>query len=169
MVWSINDEHHRPIYDDLEAQSDRGAAIVGAALLDRRLEEIIRIRLVEDQITEDLLNQTQALSSFGVKINLAFSLGLYGEKIRRDLDLIRRIRNEFAHFERPLNFEDDSVANRCSELVLPKEYTINNQPVAPKRPRDQFLRAVNIISSLIWNATQDNTYERVDGPSADLP
>ncbi|MBE7556685.1 MAG: hypothetical protein HS126_37015 [Anaerolineales bacterium] len=141
MVWSIIDETHRQIIEELESQTDRGAAIIGASLLDRRLEEAIRVHLLDNKVTEKLFDASQALGSFSAKIDLAYSLGLYGEKSYHDLNLIRKIRNEFAHFDTPLNFDSQSVASRCAELWFPKNVEINNQPIAPKEARAQYLRA----------------------------
>jgi DNA-binding MltR family transcriptional regulator len=104
MGWSIEDESHRPIIEELESQTDRGAAIIGAALLEERLEEAIRGCLLDNDGTDSLFKPFQAASTFSAKIRLAYSLGLCGEQMYRDLNLIRQIRNDFAHFVTPLNF-----------------------------------------------------------------
>ncbi len=167
MTWSIIDETHRQIIEELESQTDRGAAIIGASLLDKRLEKAIRVHLLDNKVTDELF-KSQVLGSFSAKIDLAYSLGLYGKKSYDDLNLIRRIRNEFAHFDTPLNFASESVANRCAELWFPKKVEINNQPLSPKEPRAQYLRAINILNSLLWQAIQEN-YTRVEWPPDFLP
>ena len=52
------------------------------------------------------------------RIRLSFSLGLIAKKEQHDLDLIRRIRNEFAHNENDMTFSDPTVSARCDSLAL---------------------------------------------------
>lgn len=153
MTWSITDDTHRQVIQELEAQTDRGAAIIGAALLDMRLKEAIKTRLISRPgVIEELFKPNAPLGSFSARIDLAYCLGLYGEHSHRDLNLIRKIRNDFAHFEAPLDFTSPSVTNRCAELWLPKSVEINNQPLSPVGARAQYVRAVNILSSYFWQS-----------------
>jgi DNA-binding MltR family transcriptional regulator len=46
----------------------------------------------------------------------AFALGLISEKTYRDLQILREIRNEFAHFSESVSFDTPSVRDRCREL-----------------------------------------------------
>ena len=50
------------------------------------------------------------------KIALAAALGLISERERRECDLLRRIRNKFAHSVHP-SFDDEDVENLCAELT----------------------------------------------------
>ncbi|MCE7982443.1 MAG: hypothetical protein DYG89_14715 [Caldilinea sp. CFX5] len=168
MAWTIIDENHRQIIQELEAQTDRGAAIIGASLIDKQLEEAIRVRLLCNSATKELFKLSGPMHSFSAKINLAFALGLYGSHVYNDLNLIRKIRNDFAHFEIPINFTTQSISNRCSELWLPKHVEINHQPLSPKEPRDQYLRAVNILNSMLWKGIQRN-YTKINDLSGDFP
>jgi hypothetical protein len=45
-----------------------------------------------------LLGGDGDIARFSAKIELGFSLGLYGQKTRNDLHYIRKVRNEFAHY-----------------------------------------------------------------------
>ena len=54
--------------------------------------------------------------------------------MRRDLDLIRKIRNDFAHSAENLSFENQKVASRCKEL----SYTYHEYD---QRPRAHFTAA----------------------------
>ena len=47
---------------------------------------------------------------------MAFYLGKISRVERRDLDLIRKIRNDFAHNYDPIDFEKEDIRARCEEL-----------------------------------------------------
>lgn len=101
----------------LNAETDRGCALMAAAYLDAELEKLLRKYFVSnDMVQTELLRQSGPLGSFSSRIDLAYLLGLLGAKARRDLHLIRKIRNEFGHVSTPLNFNDAALASRCSAL-----------------------------------------------------
>jgi DNA-binding MltR family transcriptional regulator len=105
----------------LSSESDRACAVLGAALLDAKLEAVFRTRLGAFQ--DDLLGNTQPLGAFGTRIRLACALGWISDDARADLDTIRTIRNDFAHsFDHDLTFTDDSISDRCSNLKTSQAY-----------------------------------------------
>lgn len=107
---------------EFKGQSDRGLAIVAGSLLDEILSMLLRAFLVRDvQNSDDELFGSQgAFATFSAKIKVAFALGLISSDERRELDTIRRIRNDFAHQLGALSFDDPSVRDRCGALVLPE-------------------------------------------------
>ena len=62
-------------------------------------------------------------------------LGLIPKSTWRDLHLIRRIRNDFAHSSAAITFSHEPIAARCRELT--------HAPMAdPARPRARYLQGV---------------------------
>ena len=53
---------------------------------------------------------------FRLKIEIAYALGLYDQKIRDGLCTVANIRNEFAHSPEPVEFDHEKVAAKCREL-----------------------------------------------------
>jgi hypothetical protein len=99
----------------LAQESDRACAVLGAAWLDARLEDLLRRRMSGEP--EELLGPSRALQSFSSRIRLAHCLSWIDADTRADLDSIRSIRNDFAHsFDHSLSFETPSVADRCRTL-----------------------------------------------------
>src|SRR5262249_4398325 len=85
------------IYNQLMRESDRGAALIAGAYLETILATTLRRFLVHDENEVDqLFGENRPLGSFSSCIRMAYCLGLIGPGIRRDLDIIRGIRNEFA-------------------------------------------------------------------------
>lgn len=104
--------------DMLSHESERGCVIVGAALLDEALEQILKIRLVPSPEKRDkLFNGAYApLGSFSAKIDFAYRVGIIGLNRRSILHLIRKLRNDFAHSTLQLSFDSQQVRNRVKEL-----------------------------------------------------
>jgi DNA-binding MltR family transcriptional regulator len=60
------------------------------------------------------------ISPFSARIELIYRLGLIHPITHKELHLIRRIRNEFAHKKAGLNFQNLRISQLTSELLLPK-------------------------------------------------
>jgi len=79
-----------------------------------------------------------------------YLLGYVGPVARRELHLIRRIRNEFAHEYKPLQFTEPSIESRCREL---RAYSLFPDPL----PRANFIRTamglLAVIHSRLSRAT----------------
>jgi DNA-binding MltR family transcriptional regulator len=102
-------------------ESDRSAALLAAALLDAQLESLFRARLKHHQ--DRLLGFDGPLASFSTRIKMARALDWIDEEVERDLDVIRNIRNRFAHsFEQNLTFEDVEIEGWCSSLLTIQAY-----------------------------------------------
>jgi hypothetical protein len=86
-------------------QTDRGAGIVCAALVEGELTRFIIAHLVNgNKKTRDrkhkvrsLFDRGQAMENFGSQITLAYAMGLVSDDVYHDLDCIRELRNDFAH------------------------------------------------------------------------
>lgn len=96
-------------------ETDRACAILGAAYLDAALESLFRRCLIS--LKDELLEFPGPLSSFSSRICVAYSLSWIDTALYDDLNVIRGIRNDFAHsFDHELSFNDQSVADRCRNL-----------------------------------------------------
>jgi hypothetical protein len=120
----------------LNAETDRGCALMAAAYLDEQLKNLISKRLVSNKkVQEKIFDARGPLGTFSSRIDFAYLLGLIGPRAQRDLHLIRNIRNSFGHTSRPLTFEEPSIANRCKELY----YDAFSDLLAPRK---KFIRVV---------------------------
>jgi DNA-binding MltR family transcriptional regulator len=102
-------------------QADRGTALVAAAWLDDALATLLRSQFREDKSTADEIFRADGpLGSFSARIDTCYLLSLLEPMARRDLDLIRMIRNEFAHTRSKVTFASSQIKNRCNELHAAK-------------------------------------------------
>jgi hypothetical protein len=148
------------IYAELRTQTDRGAAIIGAALVEEALRRALQSKLqikVNPNIKQRLFEANGPLATFSAKIDLAYSLQLVDldESQYRDLHLIRKVRNEFAHAVEPITFDSQKVKNLCAEFRYIEE-TANRYPyldtgaVPPKEPRERYLWTVSALSLQVF-------------------
>jgi hypothetical protein len=103
-------------------ESDRGCAIVGASFVEDRLEALLRAvcRSDEESITQavdPLFDSYGPFATFSGKIQAAFALRLIDRRLKGQLDLIRRMRNNFAHDQGPLSFEVGPCRDRLRALI----------------------------------------------------
>jgi len=101
----------------VELETDRGCALSVAAYLDSELGSLLRATLIDDsKVTDALLSGRGGLSDFSARIDIAYLLGVISQTAHRDLHLIRKIRNDFAHVPGDITFDSQSIASRCREL-----------------------------------------------------
>ena len=118
LVSTIKDEL-KDIERELATQTDRGAAIIGAAILDDFLTDALKKRLILTADVRDRLFSHEIngpLSNFSGKIDIGFAVGLYGTDARSDFHCIRRIRNRFAHTPGIIKFSDEKILAWCASL-----------------------------------------------------
>jgi hypothetical protein len=115
-------EQIQAVTDEIEKQTDRGAAIVAATVIDNVLETLITSRLIElsSRRREALFDQINApLRSLSSKIELAFALGLFSAERRESLHLIRDVRNKFAHRIDSVSFDHPEISAIIEARVPP--------------------------------------------------
>ncbi|MFJ4056720.1 hypothetical protein ACIPZC_25200 [Pseudomonas sp. NPDC089743] len=106
----------KAVADGLADESDRGTVVLAAAWLDESLTAILTSYMAPVQKKDDLLAPGRALGDFGTKILLAERLRLVHPSLLRSLDMIRKLRNDFAHIASDLNFETQSVKARINNF-----------------------------------------------------
>jgi hypothetical protein len=121
-LWT---DAHEVVNKEILKQSDRAAAILAATMLESRIADVIKSTFKRnDKLTERLFESEDSLT-FSARIGLGYALGFYGPKTHRDLTLIRKIRNLFAHRMAladstksisEATFDSPEIASRCDEL-----------------------------------------------------
>jgi hypothetical protein len=141
-VHDLPTAHFPVVQADIAKETDRGAAILGAAYVDLFLRSAIerRLRPIPD-VVPGLFEDRGPLQEFSTRIHLGFALGIYLRRAFDDLRLVRDIRNAFAHNVEMMNFEEPDVRGLCDQLWLPKHIQMRGYP-DPTTGREKFVRAV---------------------------
>lgn len=115
------------VLKELHEGSDRAAAVVGGALIEEILSRMLRDFLRGDKKElDEMFGISSPLGTFSAKIKAGYFLGRYDSVIRKDLDYVRKIRNEFAH-ELSATFEAQKVRSLCFNLELVERYSCDMQ------------------------------------------
>ena len=152
MSFTENDmKRQMVLLQEIESQSDRGTAIVGAAWVEEELKAALKANLLDDEVVYKRLFQNGRLSDFSSCIDLSYMLKLVDKSQYQDLEKIRRIRNEFAHKLtdknlEELSFNNASISDRCMQLSC-----IQNEKITD--PRHAFCRACAILYSEFYFLT----------------
>lgn len=98
-------------------------AILGAGLVEYRLEQLLRPRFNrrDDDIWEELTDVDGPLSTFAAKITLGYALKIYDDGMRKNLDIVRKIRNVFAHSKRIINFDNELICDELKQITIPRK------------------------------------------------
>jgi hypothetical protein len=105
--------------DLLTPETDRSAAIMASSLLDLSLYVMLTSSLADWGKTETAQwfdGPMSPFRSFSSRITLGFAMGIYGQEMKDRLDIIRNIRNVFAHRVLPLDFDHPVVQAECRKL-----------------------------------------------------
>jgi DNA-binding MltR family transcriptional regulator len=130
--------------EEFQGESDRAAAIVGAAFLDEQLRFLLEEFLVDHPESKNLLEGT--LRGLTVRARAAFCLGFLNPLEYRDIVRILWIRNRFAHQLHGLTFADTDIMAQCDALELPPKIIPLNWQITS---RDKYVTSVQQIATWV--------------------
>lgn len=129
--------------EELKKETDRGLPLVGTALIDEKLRDTLEAFFVTKRSASKLLDEFNSpLGTFSSRLEACFALGLIDEYEYSEINLLRKVRNEFAHSKHGVSFKTEKIASCCSSLKssLPEG---ENYPLS--NPRFRFMNAVVCI------------------------
>lgn len=140
-------ERMQTLINELNEQTDRGVAIVGATWVEEAISESLASVLPSKAKSwERLFKVDGPLSSFSAKIDLLHLLGLTSELIRTDMHRLREIRNLFAHnithknSNLRLSFDIPDIRDKCLALKCIAHEEITD-------PRIAFIRSCAMLNA----------------------
>ncbi len=101
--------------------SDRATAVMFGSFVEANLERFLASRMRSDLNSKDrkmLFEYEGAVGTFSSKIVMAYALKLIGPATRFDLDLIRQLRNEFAHSRMTFGFMTPEIKAVCDQFKI---------------------------------------------------
>jgi DNA-binding MltR family transcriptional regulator len=112
----------RHFFEACAKESDRGLALVSAEFFDAALERLLLARFISGlkrrpKLIKPLFEGFGPLSTFSSKISVSYAFDLLEDWMAADLDVIRRIRNEFAHSFEPKTFGDQEIGGMVGQLA----------------------------------------------------
>ncbi len=114
-MYELEDESEKAAF--YEQGSDRAVAVICTAIVENRLTAVLKASMKSDaEALTELFRPSGPLGNLGTKIRLTYLLGLIHQDVYRDLLLVTKIRNDFAHNVRITAFQDESIKNRVNSL-----------------------------------------------------
>jgi DNA-binding MltR family transcriptional regulator len=104
----------RKVYDVLNSGTDLACVLVAMAWLDESLRSLLHQSFVDCEESEFLLERV--VSGLWAPCVMAYSTGLIDRTTFEDLDMIRKIRNDFAHSHFEASFHDRSIQEMTRSL-----------------------------------------------------
>lgn len=159
----------------LRAHDERGLILSLAAFAEEALGELISAFMLPGSARDDLLSGFNApLGTFSSRIKAGYALGLINEEQFRDLECLRKIRNEFAHSWGHLSLDQDrmaALARNMSFSYLDDEFPETNAD----KVRSSITALLTDISSMTHQNPINGVRAKVTGTrliplfAADIP
>lgn len=160
---------------ETKLEGDRACALILAANIDNRLRELLATYFVEmsKNQRDALFKGNGALSTFSSATRVAFASGLLSDDEFNDINIIRDIRNLFAHQEQGWSFSTTKVSQLCSSLKMPTTLRADHPELAThvQLPRASFeVTAASLVLLLMDRAKEASQSKRVvHAPTSILP
>lgn len=101
----------------LRDHDERGLILSLAAFAEEALGRLIEAFMLPVQASKDLLTGFNApLGAFSSRIKASYALGLINEEQFKDLEYLRKIRNEFAHSWEHVSLTQDKLSSLASNM-----------------------------------------------------
>jgi DNA-binding MltR family transcriptional regulator len=102
--------------------SDRALVILWASMVDEQIRRAIPKRMRQDiskTMLDKVIGDKGPFTTFSSKILVGYAFGVFGRVTYHDLEIIRALRNQFAHSRKPLSFDTPEVRKACETLQIP--------------------------------------------------
>ena len=161
-----------PYYEKLVAflnvsnhETERGQVLVAASLIEQLLEETLKNFLLELKEASRLFDTPNApLSTLAAKSLMAFSLCLISREEFKDLEIVRKVRNEFAHSVF-CSFKDGKIADLSNNLKTGMSCCDLEEPKILGKQRFQ-MSSTSLVTNLYGRAYYAKNHKR---DLSDLP
>ena len=109
-------------FKELEGESDRACALIAGAAISNGLCDLLKlyfVKLEETDINHLFYDQRASLGDFASRTDVSFARGLISPHERLAANIIRRIRNVFAHTLAQIDFSREPMISELSKLGKP--------------------------------------------------
>lgn len=140
--------NYNDMVDVFHQESDRGAAVLAGSYVENLLGSYL-IHCMEDKSVKDkIFSSNGPLSSFSQRIEVAQAFGYIDKKTASRLDLIRKIRNHFAHHPFDASFDHSPVKDWANNLYSLLEWKDEQGLIkAVMTPRISYLVSCGVFSA----------------------
>jgi hypothetical protein len=146
-------------------KNDRGAAILMATNLENALQSAIVSHLqLRSSQRRELFKFDSPMGTFENKIRIAAALKIIGPITRKNIEVIKAIRNAFAHAKIPITFKDAEVTAACKLLTWVSVQTTQIGRVVKPSPEVDAALVGKLRFRMVCENTASNFIQRTIRP-----
>lgn len=136
-------------------------AILGAVMVEHELETSLRRKLPrkDDKTWLNMLDEQGPFSTFSRKIAAGHAMRIYDDAIFTNLDIIRQIRNAFAHSKRVIDFNHPLVVAQLKRIAIPNFKKKRFAQLRLAESPIESYRSLCILTSLWLLRRENRTYK----------
>ncbi|MDN7899788.1 MltR family transcriptional regulator [Burkholderia cepacia] len=122
--------------DTIQEQDDQAMVLSLATFLEDTLGRLLLAYFRSCKATKDLVEGFNApLGTFGSRIKSVYAFGLVTDDQFKDMEILRKVRNHFAHNWEDISFERNDIQALIGQL---SGYTVDHKPIEGG-PREKLL------------------------------
>jgi hypothetical protein len=152
--------------------NDRGAAILITVQLEDVLGYALTLRLkIPNDRADEVFGYNAAMGTFDNKIRTAYAIGMLTPETRFVFDVVRKIRNAFAHARVPVSFMTPEISRACEVFELPKPLPPIALPADGSipvftQPRQRFMRTCEVLTHNLFVICGSYAYDGSSFPDS---
>jgi DNA-binding MltR family transcriptional regulator len=129
VVTSTSPEDMAVLDEVNRGASDRALGIIAASLVEIHLTKLIKQAFIpeiktgsKETVQDRMFQSSGPLGAFSTKIRMAYMMGMISEEFFKNLEIMREIRNRFAHHTEMGSFEIEEISSRRFNFTLVDKY-----------------------------------------------
>ena len=145
------DNYHETI-ETFHNESDRAAAVLAGSFIESYLAKFMKSAMVAD-VKDELFDNNGPFSTYSQRVQASHAFGLIPTGAKRDLELIGKIRNRFAHHPMRSTFDTAPIADWCRELSTAPHIPVpGTEQDLRSDNRNRFITAIALLVANWHNA-----------------
>jgi DNA-binding MltR family transcriptional regulator len=179
MQWLVTSPEDMAVLVEINrGASDRALGIIAASLVEIHLTKLIKQSFIpevktgsQETVQERMFQSSGPLGAFSTKIRLAYLMCLISEEFVKNLEIMREIRNRFAHHTEIGSFDLPEISSRCFNFTIVDKYVVDTSngihgdpraifgyekpgaATALKNPKERYVLSAQIFSIGIQHGT----------------
>ncbi|MGA3302097.1 MAG: MltR family transcriptional regulator [Methylovirgula sp.] len=146
-----------------QVEPDYEAALLSASLLEYMLMQAIRTKFIslgKDALESIFETEGGPISTFSAKIKIAYALGIMTAPTKSQIELIKSIRNHFAHHKDKCSFDEASIKSECAKLKQAKGLDQIPEPFKSQR-KAGLTPKLKYTQACLWICVQLSMYVHI--------
>lgn len=128
----------------LHRQDDRAVVLSLASFIEETLGQLLLAYFRDCRQTRELIEGFNApLGTLSARIKASYAFGLVNEVQFKDMELLRKTRNAFAHDWQGVSLERNDIKSMLGQM---SQYTLSPDDRKGSTPRDQLIDTITTIS-----------------------